>query len=48
MAGIKRDSSGADEEKGGPLQDVELSDEDAKKLTAMQKSLARTELALGE
>ncbi|KAF4572614.1 hypothetical protein EYR40_004310 [Pleurotus pulmonarius] len=46
MAGIKRDSSGADEEKGGPLQDVELSDEDAKKLTAMQKSLARTELAL--
>ncbi|KAJ8517024.1 hypothetical protein ONZ45_g5713 [Pleurotus djamor] len=44
--GTKRDSPGADEGKKNPLQDVELSDEDAQKLTAQQKALARTELAL--
>ena len=44
--GVKRASPGADERKN-PLGDVELSDEDAKKLQEVQKSIARTELILG-
>ncbi|KAF7789201.1 hypothetical protein EIP86_000140 [Pleurotus ostreatoroseus] len=43
--GVKRASPGADERKN-PLGDVELSDEDAKKLQEVQKSIARTELIL--
>jgi len=43
--GTKRASPGADEEKN-PLQNVELSDEDAKKLQAVQRDLARVELFL--
>ncbi|TFY83309.1 hypothetical protein EWM64_g702 [Hericium alpestre] len=43
----KRSSPGADVEKNGdPLQDVELGDEDAKKLTHIQKDLQRAELIL--
>lgn len=45
--GVKRASPGADEEKN-PLGDVELSDEDAKKLGDIQRSLQRVEIALGE
>jgi template-activating factor I len=44
----KRASPGADVEKNGdPLQDVELSDEDAKKLNDVQKEIQRVELILG-
>ncbi|KAL0950743.1 hypothetical protein HGRIS_007516 [Hohenbuehelia grisea] len=45
MAGTKRASPGAEEEKN-PLHSVELSDEDAQKLNAVQKDIARVELAL--
>jgi template-activating factor I len=41
----KRASPGADEEKN-PLQNVELSDEDANRLQGVQKSIARVELQL--
>lgn len=44
-AGKKRASPGATEEKN-PLA-VELGDEDAKKLQAIQKDIARVELILG-
>ncbi|TFK41303.1 hypothetical protein BDQ12DRAFT_679231 [Crucibulum laeve] len=43
--GTKRASPGAEDEKN-PLQNVELSDENAKKLTAIQRDLARAELVL--
>ncbi|KAF9015024.1 hypothetical protein BDQ17DRAFT_1229485 [Cyathus striatus] len=43
--GTKRASPGAEDEKN-PLQSVELSDEDAKKLQVVQRDLARTELVL--
>jgi template-activating factor I len=45
--GKKRASPGADIEKS-PLQDVELSDEDAHKLQSIQRDIARTELVLGQ
>ena len=45
--GTKRASPGAEDEKN-PLQSVELSDEDAKKLTLIQRDLARAELVLGK
>jgi template-activating factor I len=45
--GMKRASPGAEEEKN-PLSNVELSDEDAKKLTEIQRDLARAELILGK
>jgi template-activating factor I len=44
--GTKRASPGAEAEKN-PLTDVELSDEDAKKLQAIQRDIARVELVLG-
>ena len=44
--GVKRASPGADVEKN-PLGDVDLSDDDALKLPAIQKDVARVELALG-
>ena len=44
--GVKRASPGAEERKN-PLGDVELSDEAAKKLGEVQKSIARAELILG-
>lgn len=44
--GVKRASSGAEERKN-PVGDVELSDEDAKKLQEIQKSIGRAELILG-
>lgn len=44
--GTKRGSPGAEEQKS-PLADVVLSDDDAKKLTDIQKDLARAELILG-
>jgi template-activating factor I len=44
-AGKKRASPGADVEKN-PLSNVELSDEDAQKLQAVQKDITRTELLL--
>ncbi|OJT04763.1 Nucleosome assembly protein 1-like 4 [Trametes pubescens] len=43
--GVKRASPGAEAEKN-PLGDVELTDEDAVKLQAIQKDVARVELAL--
>ncbi|KAI0762689.1 hypothetical protein C8Q74DRAFT_171165 [Fomes fomentarius] len=43
--GVKRASPGADVEKN-PLGDVDLNDEDAVKLQAIQKDVARVELAL--
>ncbi|RDB29109.1 Protein SET [Hypsizygus marmoreus] len=43
--GTKRASPGAEDEKN-PLQNVELSDEDAKKLQSIQRDIARTELVL--
>ncbi|KAG5654037.1 hypothetical protein H0H81_008053 [Sphagnurus paluster] len=43
--GTKRASPGADTEKN-PLTDIELSDEDAKKLQAVQRDIARVELVL--
>ncbi|KAI0651556.1 hypothetical protein C8Q79DRAFT_933983 [Trametes meyenii] len=43
--GVKRASPGAESEKN-PLGDVELTDEDAVKLQAIQKDVARVELAL--
>ena len=45
--GTKRGSPGAEAEKS-PLADVELSDEDAAKLTKIQRDLGRAELILGE
>ena len=45
--GTKRGSPGAEEEKS-PLSNVELGDEDAKKLEAIQRDLARVELVLGK
>jgi hypothetical protein len=47
VKGTKRASPGAEDEKN-PLQSVELSDEDAKKLQAVQREIARAELILGE
>lgn len=44
--GTKRASPGADDEKN-PLQNVELSDEDAQKLQTIQREIARVELVLG-
>ncbi|KAJ7169487.1 hypothetical protein C8R46DRAFT_1088938 [Mycena filopes] len=44
-AGIKRASPGADDEKN-PLANVDLSEEDAKKLAQVQRELGRVELAL--
>lgn len=44
--GTKRASPGVDEEKN-PLANVELSDEDAKKLQTLQKDMAKAELLLG-
>lgn len=44
--GVKRASPGAESEKN-PLGDVELTDDDAVKLQAIQKDVARVELALG-
>ncbi|KAF8078308.1 hypothetical protein FPV67DRAFT_1571097 [Lyophyllum atratum] len=43
--GTKRASPGAEDEKN-PLTDIELSDEDAKKLQAIQRDIARVELVL--
>ncbi|KAF8640649.1 hypothetical protein AX17_000306 [Amanita inopinata Kibby_2008] len=43
--GTKRASPGAEEDKN-PLQNVELSDEDAKKLQEVQRDIARAELVL--
>ncbi|KAF8624796.1 hypothetical protein AX15_005685 [Amanita polypyramis BW_CC] len=43
--GTKRASPGAEEEKN-PLQNVELSDEDARKLQQVQREIARAELVL--
>jgi template-activating factor I len=43
--GTKRASPGAEEEKN-PLQNVELSDEDSKKLQTVQRDIARAELVL--
>lgn len=45
-AGTKRASPGAEEEKN-PLQGVELSEEDAKRLHAIAKDITREELILG-
>lgn len=45
--GTKRASPGAEAEKN-PLQGVELSDEDAKKLQNVQRDIARAELILGQ
>lgn len=45
--GTKRASPGAEEGKN-PLSRVELSNEDAKKLTQIQRDLARAELILGK
>ena len=45
--GTKRASPGDEDEKN-PLQNAELSDEDAKKLQGIQHDLARAELVLGE
>lgn len=45
--GVKRASPGADEQKN-PLGEVELSDEDARKLGDVQKVMQRAEIALGE
>jgi template-activating factor I len=45
--GTKRASPGAEDEKS-PLQNVELSDEDAGKLQEIQRDLARAELVLGK
>lgn len=45
--GTKRASPGADDGKSA-LQNVELSDEDAKKLQGIQRGLARADLVLGE
>ena len=45
--GKKRASPGADAEKN-PLQDIELSDEDAANLQRIQKEVARAELVLGQ
>lgn len=46
VKGTKRGSPGAEDEKN-PLPNVELSDEDAKKLTEIQRDLAHAELVLG-
>jgi hypothetical protein len=46
VKGTKRGSPGAEEEKS-PLAEVELGEEDAKKLTEIQRDLARAELVLG-
>jgi len=46
MSGKKRASPGADEEKN-PLEGVELGDEDAKKLQAVQKQIERVDLLIG-
>ncbi|KAF9481725.1 hypothetical protein BDN70DRAFT_876050 [Pholiota conissans] len=45
VKGTKRSSPGAEDEKS-PLAEVELSDEDAKRLTEIQRDLARAELVL--
>lgn len=45
--GTKRSSPGAEEEKN-PLSNVELNEDDAKKLTQIQRDLAHAELILGE
>ena len=45
--GVKRASPGADEQKN-PLGEVELSDEDARKLGDVEKVMQRAEIALGE
>jgi template-activating factor I len=47
VKGTKRGSPGAESEKS-PLQNVELSDEDAKKLQQVQRDIARAELVLGQ
>ena len=47
VKGTKRGSPGAELEKS-PLQNVELSDEDAKKLQQVQRDIARAELVLGQ
>ena len=44
--GVKRASPGAEDEKN-PFGNVELTDEDAKKLQIVQKDIARTDLYLG-
>lgn len=44
--GTKRASPGAEDEKS-PLQNAELSDEDANRLQEIQRDLARAELVLG-
>ncbi|KAJ6627293.1 hypothetical protein B0H10DRAFT_1996417 [Mycena sp. CBHHK59/15] len=44
--GVKRASPGADEEKTNPLANVDLSEEDAKKLARVQRDLGRVELAM--
>ena len=46
MSGKKRGSPGADEEKN-PLEGVELGDEDAQKLKAIQKQIERVDLLIG-
>ncbi|KAG5648226.1 hypothetical protein DXG03_006183 [Asterophora parasitica] len=46
VKGTKRASPGAEAEKS-PLADIELSDEDAKKLQGIQRDIARVELVLG-
>lgn len=46
VKGTKRGSPGAEDEKN-PLANVELSDGDAKKLTEIQRDLARAEIVLG-
>lgn len=47
MSGKKRASPGADTEKN-PLENTELSDENAQKLQEIQKQFERAELILGE
>ena len=46
ITGTKRGSPGADVEKS--FMNVDLSDEDAQKLQAIQKDIARIELLLGK
>jgi hypothetical protein len=45
--GVKRASPGAEEQKN-PLGEVELSDDDAKRLGEIQKVMQRAEIALGK
>lgn len=44
--GVKRGSPGAEEQKN-PLGDVDITDEDAKKLQELQRTYHRVELGIG-